>query len=489
MSLYYIFPEIILFCGALTILMLDVFFAKKVKNFFLTTHSLSLAFVAGSLFILTDIFDVKEAIYSNMLSINPLLSFIKVVILCLLALTISLSLKYVSKHQKMSAEFIALYMLSAVGAMVLVSSHDFLTFYLGLELHSLPLYLLAALNRRSARSSESGMKYFILGCLASGILLFGISIVYGFSGTTNFAEFFNLYFRNSMNPEVPAAVLFGFILILSSLFFKVSAAPFHMWAPDVYQGSPTTITTFFATLAKFTAVFALLKLYFGLIGFFKWPGIENIFIFTGVLSLIVGSLGAIFQTNLKRLLAYSSIGHVGFILLGMSSFHIKSFIACLTYITIYSIITIGSFAFLNLLKKKGSDADSDENDDEIYNINNLAGLAKTNPLCAFFFAALLFSSAGIPPMAGFFSKFYIISAVALSQNFILALVAVLFSVVSAFYYLRIVKIMYFDDTKNVIEIDNSASAKVILAVAALANILLIAKIDTFVLMLTTFTTS
>lgn len=489
MSLYHIFPEIILFCGALTILMLDVFLAKKFKNFFLTTHSLSLVFVAGAIFVLTNIFNVNEVIYSDMLSINPLLSFVKIIILCLLAMTITLSLKFVSNNQKMSSEFIALYMISAVGAMVLVSSHDFLTFYLGLELHSLPLYLLAAINRKSQRSSESGMKYFILGCVASGILLFGISIVYGFSGTTNFTEFFNLYFQTTMNPEVPAAVLFGFILILSAMFFKISAAPFHMWAPDVYQGSPTVITTYFASVAKFAAIIAILKLYFGLIGFFKWPGIENIFIFTGVLSLLVGSFGAIFQTNIKRLLAYSSIGHVGFILLGMSSFHIMSFMACFIYITIYSIITIGSFAFLNLLKKKDSNDDSDKNDDVIYDIKNLAGLAKSSPVTAFFFAALMFSSAGIPPLAGFFSKFYIISSIASSQNYILAITAVLFSVVSAFYYLRIVKIMYFDETKNVIEIDNMTATKVILAISAIINILLIAKMDIFVLLIKTFTIS
>lgn len=489
MSLYYIFPEIILFSGALTLLMLDVFCSKKFKDFFLTTHSLSLIFIAAALFCLTDIFSVKEAIYSNMISINPLLSFIKVIIVCLLAIAITLSLKYVSHNQKISSEFIALYMMSAVGAMVLISSHDFLTFYLGLELHSLPLYLLAAINRKSIRSSESGMKYFILGCLASGILLFGISIVYGFSGTTNFSEFFNLYFSNSMSPEVPAAVLFGFILIISAMFFKISAAPFHMWAPDVYQGSPTIITTYFASLAKFAAVVATLKLYFGLVGFFKWPGVENIFIFTGVLSLLVGSFGAIFQTNLKRLLAYSSIGHIGFIVLGMSFFHLKSFIACFVYITIYSIISVGSFAFLNLLKKKGSDEESDKIDDEIYEISNLAGFAKNNPVSAFCFATLMFSSAGIPPLAGFFSKFYIISALALSQSFILAIIAVLFSVVSAYYYLRIVKVMYFDDAKDVIEIDSLLSTKVILVLSALINILLITKIDYFVLMLKTFTIS
>lgn len=489
MSLYYIFPEIILFSGALALLMLDVFFSKKFKNFFLVTHSLSLAFVVGAIICLMDIINVKESIYSNMLSINPLLSFIKIIILCLLAMVITLSIKYVSNNQKISSEFIALYMMSSVGAMVLVSSYDFLTFYLGLELHSLPLYLLATINRKSLRSSESGMKYFILGCLASGILLFGISIVYGFSGTTNFVEFFNLYFKDSMNPEIPAGVLFGFILILSAMFFKISAAPFHMWAPDVYQGSPTIVTTFFASLAKFAVVIATLRLYFGLIGFFKWPGIDNIFIFTGVLSLLVGSFGAIFQTNIKRLLAYSSIGHIGFILLGMSFFHIKSFIACFVYITIYAIISVGSFAFLNLLKKKGSDEESDKNNDEIYDIQNLAGLAKKNPISALSFATLMFSSAGIPPLAGFFSKFYVISALVLSQSFILAIIAVLFSVVSAYYYLRIVKIMYFDEAKDVVEIDDMLSTKIILVASAIVNVLLITKIDDFVMMLQTFTIS
>lgn len=486
MSLYLLFPEIILFVGALIILLLDVFVAKKFKDFFVTTKLLAFAFGVGSIYVLNDIFGFMGVIYSDMIVINPLLSFIKFVILCLFVLNIALSLRFIYNNQKISSEFIALYMMSVVGAMVLVSANDFLVFYLGIELLSLPLYLLAAINKKSKNSSESGIKYFILGCVASGILLFGISIVYGFSGTTNFNEFFRLYFASSMNPEVPPALLFGFVLILVSLFFKVSAAPFHMWAPDVYQGAPLVVTTFFASVTKFALVVVLLKLFYGLIRYFKWPGIDNIFIFVGILSLIVGSLGAISQKNIKRLLAYSSIGHIGFIVLGMTYLSSKSFVACLVYIIIYSLIAVGSFAFLHLLKNKKSLENDDANDQEIFTIANLAGFAKSNPLLSFCFATLMFSSAGIPPLAGFFSKFYIISSLAVSNNYILAIIAVLFSVISAYYYLRIVKIMYFDEPQDNLEVVDFPAAKIILILVAITNIVMISFMDSFVYMISTF---
>ncbi|MBP7710280.1 MAG: NADH-quinone oxidoreductase subunit N [Rickettsiales bacterium] len=471
MNLSLISPEITLFLGALIILMADVFLAKKVKDFFYVSHLLSLLFCGAALFLTLKNFVATDLIFNKMFLSNSLTSFTKAVTIGLLTVVILISLKFVTSISKISAEFLALLMIATTGGMVLISANDFLTFYLGLELQALSLYLLAALNRTSAKSSEAGMKYFILGCLASGLLLFGISLIYGFSGTTNFSALMDLYHQANVKPEIPVAVMFGFILVITAMFFKISAAPFHMWSPDVYEGSATISTTFFATVAKFTAVIALLRLFSSLM--IGWHGIDKVLIFAAVASLAVGSFGAIFQKNLKRLLAYSSIGHVGFILLGMMVLSKEGFTACMLYMLIYAVISLGAFGFLNLIISAKTDKESDEENDKIFEISALAGLAKTNPLMAFSLAVLMFSSAGIPPLAGFFSKFFILTAILQHGYLITAIVAVLFSVVSAYYYLRIVKIMYFDEPQNVIELDQIANVKLIIFVTALFNIIFI----------------
>lgn len=480
MDFYSLCPEIIIFVGAVLILMFDIFFAKKVKNAFLISHILALTFCAGAVLIIFENILFQGTLFNQTIFIAPIIQLVKAVGIVLLALVISLSLNFVYKNQKISSEFLALLMMSTSGGMILISANDFLTFYLGLELQALPLYLLASINRNSPKSSEAGIKYFILGCLASGMLLFGISMVYGFSGTTNFGAMLELYQanKNSISP----AILFGFVLILSGMFFKVASAPFHMWSPDVYEGSPTIITTFFATVAKFFVLFALVRLFYSLIIAFQIEGIEKIFFFTAILSLIVGSFGAIFQKNLKRLLAYSSISHVAFVLLGISASSFHAFVSCILYITIYAIISIGTFAFLNLLiSSKESEDESDEKNNEIFNISALSGLAKNNPVIAFFVAILMFSTAGIPPLAGFFSKFYIISSLIMSQHIIIAIIAVLFSVISAYYYLRIVKIMYFDSSNSkTIKIANFQSTKFILGLSAILNIVAILFINQIV---------
>ncbi len=485
MNLSLISPEITLFLGALTILMLDVFLAKKFKDFFYTSHILALVVCITTLFLIIQNFVVAELAFNNMFLSNSLTSFAKSITVMLLSIVILFSLKFVTSFPKISAEFLALLMIATTGGMVLISANDFITFYLGLELQALSLYLLAALNRKSAKSSEAGMKYFILGCLSSGILLFGISLVYGFSGTTNFSALIDLYYStNHLKPEVPAAVMFGFILVVTAMFFKISAAPFHMWSPDVYEGSATISTTFFATVAKFTAVIALIKIFSSLM--IHWQGVDQILILVAILSLAVGSFGAIFQKNLKRLLAYSSIGHVGFILLGIMIPGEKGISSSLLYILIYSIISIGSFGFLNLITSSTTDKESDEENEKIFNISALSGLAKTNPLMAFSLAVLMFSTAGIPPLAGFFSKFFILTAILSHGYLITAIVAVLFSVISAYYYLRIVKIMYFDEPTKVIELEQSNNIKSVIFVAAIFNIIFIFFLDSFVSLISNF---
>ena len=475
MNLTLISPEITLFLGALIILMSDVFFAKKVKDFFYISHLLSLLFCGLALFLVLKNFTTADVIFSKMVASNSFTSFVKAVTVGLLAVVVLFSFKFVSSFPKISAEFLALLMIATSGGMILVSANDFLVFYLGLELQALSLYLLAALNRDSAKSSEAGMKYFILGCLASGILLFGISLIYGFSGTTNFSALMELYHKPNVAPQIPVGVMFGFVLVITAMFFKIAAAPFHMWSPDVYEGSATISTTFFATVAKFTAVMALLRLFYALI--IGWHGIEKVFIFSAILSLAVGSFGAIFQKSFKRLLAYSSIGHVGFVLLGMAVLSKEGFTACILYMVIYALISIGSFGFLNLVTSATTDKESDLENDKIFEISSLAGLSKTNPFMAFALAALMFSTAGIPPLAGFFSKFFILTAILAQGHLAAAILAVLFSVVSAYYYLRIVKIMYFDEPQKVMELDQTTNIKVIIFVTALFNLLFIFFLD------------
>jgi NADH-quinone oxidoreductase subunit N len=484
MNINLILPEISLFCGALFILMSDVFLAKKIKGFFCLSHLLSLIVCGLSIFLILGNFSISENIFNQMFVSNSFTSFAKVIAVLLLSLVIVLSLNFVYLNQKISAEFLALLMIATTGGMILVSANDFLVFYLGLELQALSLYLLAAIKRNSGKSSEAGMKYFILGSLASGILLFGISMIYGFSGTTNFSALTDLYHNSANQSAIPVGVMFGFILVITAMFFKIAAAPFHMWSPDVYEGSSSIVTTFFATVAKFTALMALLKLFATLI--IGWPGIEKIFIFTAITSIAVGSFGAIFQKNLKRLLAFSSVSHVGFILLGMAAFHSKAFTSCVLYALIYAIISIGSFGFLTLIKDRNQEDESDESNEKIFNISALSGLAKTNPVMAFSFATLMFSTAGIPPLAGFFSKFYILSSFAARGFFTITVIAILLSVVSAFYYLRIIKIMYFDEPKNEMEFSNLLAAKIIVFISAFLNIALIFSLGSLIELIANF---
>jgi len=439
-----IYPELALFFGALIILLSDVFFGKNKPEFFRYSYIAALISCLFSLYFTAQNTFLVGSFFHGMFFVNSFTCFIKFVSVILLVFVIILSLDFLSKERKVSAEFLALLLISTSGGLFLVSANDFLTFYLSLELQALPLYLLASINRKSGKSSESGMKYFILGSVASGLLLLGISLFYGFSGTTNFDVATYLY---SANP-VPPAVILGFLFIMIAMLFKISAAPFHMWTPDVYEGSNPIVTTFFATVTKFIAAMVLVRLFLDLSP--SWLGMEKVLILVALASMAVGSFGAIKQNNIKRLLAYSSIGHVGFMLFGLSALNPEGIKACVIYMVIYAILSLGNFGFLNLifgLKNSAiNSGSSDESDNKIFDISSFSGLAKTNPIMAIMVTVLMFSTAGIPPLAGFFSKFYVISAAIKSGYFITAIIAVLFSVISAFYYLRIVKVMYFDES-------------------------------------------
>ncbi len=467
-----ILPELSLLAGAIFILMADVFFAKKFKNFFKFNYVVAIFTIIASLFFALNTATNPENFFYSLLFSNGFTVFVKICLSILLVFITVFAFEYISKRSEMSAEFLSLIMFSTAGAMFLISSNDFLTLYLSLELQSLPLYLLAAMNRKSKDSSESGIKYFILGSAASGILLLGISLFYGFSGTTNFDAAFNLYSQN----EIPPAVVLGFVLILTAIFFKVSAAPFHMWTPDVYQGSHAVVTSFFATISKFSATLILVRIFLDLSTGFQ--GMNNVLIFVAIASLAVGSLGAIMQKDLKRLLAYSSIGHIGFVLFGLSAISLEGVKSCVIYMVIYSILSVGNFGFLTLITNNETE---DAKDRERYKISNLSGIAATHPILALCFAILMFSTAGIPPLAGFFSKFYVIIATVKEGYYIASLAAILFSVISAYYYLRIVKIMYFDKPKtaNQIKFYKRLSPKIAIALVAIANLGFIAYLKQF----------
>ncbi len=473
-------PELILFFGALSLLMLDVFFNKKNQRFIFFAHFFSLAVCGLALSFAVKNFGIPETSFNDMLNSKAIISFMKCIILLLLVVIILISVRFVFSLEKYGSEFLALMMIATAGGLIMISANDLLLFYLGLELQALSLYLLASFSVKSTRSSEAGIKYFILGSLASGLLLFGISMVYGYSATTNFTVLQDLI--GKLKPEeMPIGLVFGMILVATAMFFKISAAPFHMWAPDVYQGVPTIVLAFFGTVVKFSMVIALIFLSLNI----SWVILGNILLIVAIASIIIGSFGAIYQKNLKRLFAFSSITHIGFVLLALSPLDKSIFNSCIFYMIVYSIISLGTFSFLTIMRSP-QEIENDETDEKTFDISSLSGLSKTHPVMAFSLTVLMLSTAGIPPLAGFFSKFYILKSAISTGLFFYALIAVIFSAISAFYYLRIIKIMYFDEPNGNLEIEDFGNARLVVFVSAIVNIGLMFFIDPIMNSLTNF---
>tara|TARA_Y100001958_G_C21170233_1_gene502175 strand:- start:237 stop:1304 length:1068 start_codon:yes stop_codon:yes gene_type:complete len=326
----------------------------------------------------------------------------------------------------------------------MVSANDLILFYLGLELQSLALYILASIDRDNLRSTESGIKYFVLSALSSGLLLYGCSLLYGFTGSTNFE-----FIASQLNKENTGAV-FAMVFILVGLAFKISAVPFHMWTPDVYEGAPTSITSYFAVVPKVAGLALLIKFMFVPFSniLLEW---QTIIIFISIASMILGAVAAMIQKNLKRLLAYSSIGHIGYALAGVATGAISGYQSAIIYISIYVIMNVGAFSCLYLLKKDGQYKE---------NISDLSGISKKHPLLAISFLIILFSLAGVPPLGGFFAKFYVFVAVLEKEMYALAIIGLLTTVMSAFYYLKIIKTIYFDDSLISFETTKNRTAQV-----------------------------
>jgi len=357
--------------------------------------------------------------------------FMKLVVVTGSAAAIFMSGRYIEMQRMSRFEYPILIMFSTVGMMLMISANDLISLYMALELQSLPLYVLAAMRRDNLRSTEAGLKYFVLGALSSGMLLYGASLLYGYTGATNF-DTIALVLEQA--DVLSLGVITGMILLLSGLAFKIAAVPFHMWTPDVYEGAPTSVTAFFAIVPKLAALALLLRVFMGPFAELadQW---QQVVILISMASMILGSIGAIAQTNIKRMLAYSSIGHMGYALIGLASANVTGVKAVMVYAVLYMVASIGTFAIVLMMKQK---------ERMVENINNLAGLAGRQPMIALAMAAMMFSMAGIPPLAGFFGKLFVFQAAIDAELYALAIVGVLTSVIAAFYYLRIIKIMYFD---------------------------------------------
>jgi len=435
-------PEIILALGAMALLMLGVFRGDR-SLVLLTWLSVVLYAVAGvALFIDLGQGAATAALpgvsigltaFDGLYIADPFSTFLKVIIYAGAGVAALLAVPYLKRTRTARFEYPVLLVLGALGMSMMVSANDLLSLYIGLELQSLAAYVLAAFHRNEARSSEAGLKYFVLGALASGILLYGVSLIYGFGGTTNFTA---LGTALRGGAEIQIGVLFGLVFVLAGLAFKISAVPFHMWTPDVYEGAPTPVAAFFASAPKVAAMGLLVRVAVEAFGGVsdEWRQIIG---FTAIASMILGAVGAIGQKNVKRLLAYSSINNIGFALVGLAAANESGIAAVLFYMAVYVVMTLGSF--LVVLQMRDADGRSVEG------IDSLAGLSRSRPALAFAMAIFMFSLAGIPPMLGFWPKLSVFQAAMEAEMYVLAVIAVVTSVVGAFYYLRIIKVMFFDE--------------------------------------------
>lgn len=425
-------PELIIAGAGLLLLVAGAFSTPRNYVRFFTKAAFGV--LLAVLFALSQQWNEPTTLFGGLLLLNNFIVLSKMIVVLSAMLVIALLRGSARVQTWITFETLALMLFSLLGMLLMVSANHLLAFYVALELMSLSLYILAASNRDNLLSAEAGVKYFVLGALASGLFLFGCSLVYGFSGTIDFAKLAILYSHHTLS----IGALLGVILILVALFFKMSAAPFHMWVPDVYQGAPTVVTAFFASAPKAAVLIITLRFLMqplhGLVD--QW---QQITIAASVASMIVGAVAALRQTNIKRLLAYSSIGHVGYLLLGISSGSIAGVQAVLIYLLIYSVMVAGMFCAIMQLKRDAKPAEE---------LDDFKGLATREPVMAAVISIFMFSMAGIPPFAGFFAKFYVFLAVMEKGFFWLAVLGVLSSVIAAFYYLKIIKLMYFDETKT-----------------------------------------
>ena len=418
--------ELLLAVGAMVLLMFGVFSGERSAP---TITGIAVALLAVAVLMLA-VMDNNGTTFDGAFIMDPFARFMKILTLIGSGVAIAMSVGYARAEKFERFEYPILIVLATLGMLMMISANDMISLYLGLELQSLALYVVAAIHRDSVRSTEAGLKYFVLGALASGILLYGISLVYGFTGQTGYEAIVAVLAEGRST-----GLVIGLVFVLAGLAFKISAVPFHMWTPDVYEGAPTPVTAFFAAAPKLAAMALIIRV---VIGAFEpmaadW---QQVIAFVAIASMVLGAFAAIGQTNIKRLMAYSSIGHMGFALVGLAAGSEAGVQGVMVYLVIYLAMTLGAFACILAMRR---------HDQMVEDIDALAGLSRTQPLVAFCLAAILFSLAGIPPLAGFFAKYYVFLAAIEKGLYVLAVIGVIASVVGAFYYLRIVKIMYFDE--------------------------------------------
>jgi NADH-quinone oxidoreductase subunit N len=419
-------PEIVLALGAMALLMVGVFGGARAISA-VTYGSVVLILLAG---IAVMVVPAAEGLFEGAFVLDPFARLMKVVALIGSAVAVVMSVGFARAQKFERFEYPVLIVIATLGMMMMISANDLIALYLGLELQSLALYVVAAINRDSVRSTEAGLKYFVLGALSSGMLLYGASLVYGFTGQTGFAGI-----AEALADGASLGLIFGLVFLIAGLAFKVSAVPFHMWTPDVYEGAPTPVTAFFAAAPKVAAMALFIR---AMVGPFAPVAAEwqQVIAFVAIASMVLGAFAAIGQHNIKRLMAYSSIGHMGYALVGLAAGSQAGVRGVVIYLLIYMAMTLGTFACI-LAMRRGEVM--------VEEIEDLAGLSRSNPMMAFMLAMLLFSLAGIPPLAGFFAKFYVFLAAIEAGLYVLAVIGILASVVGAYYYLRVIKVMYFDE--------------------------------------------
>ena len=436
-NLNLILPEIFISLSIMFLLILGVYKKEGSK---LTFNISLLVLLITAIITFNETFAIsRTTLFNDSVVIDYMASLMKIITLLGAFLALIISSSYLKTFKIFKIEYPILILSSVLGMIVMISSNDLMVFYMGLELQSLALYVLATFNRDQLKSSEAGLKYFVLSALSSGLLLYGCSLIYGFSGSTNF----NII-SNQLNSN-EYVLTFGIVFILVGLAFKISAVPFHMWAPDVYQGSPTTVTLFFTMVPKIAALTVFIRfLYVPFLNLIdQW---QMIIVFLSIASMLFGAIAAIGQTNIKRLIAYSSIGHIGYTLAGLATGSNEGIQSSIVYISIYIIMNLALFSCLLMLKR---------NNEYYEEIEDLSGLSKNHPLLSLSLLIILFSLAGIPPLAGFFAKFYIFKAVLEQSMYFLAIVGLLSTVIAAFYYLRVIKIIYFDKEKEKYDQDHN----------------------------------
>ena len=465
-----VFPEIFLSLWLLVFIPLGVYSGgdKETRQSYFTIFSI-IGLLGTLLIILMGDYKAARGFYDLIVN-DRLIVFLKSLVILAGVLVLIISEKYRTLKKLYLFEYPVLILFSILGMLVMLSSNDFITLYLGLELQSLSLYVLAAIKKDSLKSSEAGLKYFILGALASGFFLFGVSLLFGITGTTSFT----MLSSNLLSPENNSLLLIlSIVLILSSIAFKLSIAPFHMWTPDVYEGAPTSVTAFFAVVPKIAAIGVLMRiLYIALIDIHDvW---NQLILILGILSIFVGAFGALLQINIKRLMAYSAISNIGYIFLALSLGSQLGLEASLIYITVYTVSALGSFAFILSMEKDNI---------MLNNISSFAGLSKSNPFYAICFSIILLSLAGFPPLAGFIAKFYIFKAVIMADFLWIAVIGIMGSVISAYYYLNIVKVMYLDEAEELFTIESKKSVKFILFISAVLIFTFLIYADSLIIFL------